>query len=124
MAAGVGLRQPAYRSCFLNNRPPSVVFNGNEQFSIRDYVSGSAKAEITKKIEDIMGLCAGIQSIHGSVIHLLRACKWTIAIPDDIEVSIVEVGCEPDVRHRSDYVRIDRMSGSHAGFVVSCSRTA
>ena len=62
-----------------------------------------AETEISEKIQYVVGLHAGVKSIHDHVIHLPCICEWARAISDDVEVSKVKVGRKPSVGHDDDY---------------------
>ena len=62
-----------------------------------------AETEITEKIQSVVGLDPGVQSIHYHLIHLPRIRERAIAISDDVEMSKVKVGLEPSVSHVDDY---------------------
>jgi hypothetical protein len=65
-----------------------------------------AETEISEKIQCVVWLYKGVQSIHNNLIHLPRICEWAIAISNDVEVSKVKVGREPSVSHDDDYAGI------------------
>ena len=71
-----------------------------------------AETEISEEIQCVIGLHAGVQSIHNHLIHLPRICERAIAISDDVEVSKVKVGRKPSVSHDDDYAGMN-----HALFV-------
>ena len=71
-----------------------------------------AETKISEKIQCVVGLHTGVQSIHNHLIHLPRICKRAIAISDDVEVSKVKVGRKPSVSHDDDYAGMN-----HALFV-------
>ena len=62
-----------------------------------------AETEISKEIKRVIGLHAGVQSIHNYLIHLPRVYKRTIAVSNDVEVPKVKVGRKPSVSHDDDY---------------------
>ncbi len=62
-----------------------------------------ADTEISEKIQYVVGLHTGVQSIHNHLIHLPRICERAIAISNDVEVSEVKVGREPSVSHDDNY---------------------
>src|SRR5271166_3332217 len=62
-----------------------------------------AETEISEEIKHVVGLHAGIQSIHNHLIHLPRIRERAIAISNDVEVSKVKVGRKPSVSHDDDY---------------------
>ena len=66
---------------------------------ISGHLFRSPHAKVAKEIENIIRLNARIHSAEDSSVHLLRICKWTIAVPNDVEVSEVKVGREPNVMH-------------------------
>jgi hypothetical protein len=74
-----------------------------------------AETEISEKIQYVVGLYAGVQSIHDHVIHLPCICEWALAISDDVEVSKVEVGRKPSVSHDDDYAGMNRALFVRAG---------
>jgi hypothetical protein len=71
-----------------------------------------AETEISEKIQCVVGLHAGVQSIHDHLIHLPRIRERAIAISDDVEMSKVKVGRKPSVSHDDDYAGMN-----HALFV-------
>ena len=62
-----------------------------------------AETEISEEIQCVVGLHAGVQSIHNHLIHLPRIRERAIAISNDVEVSKVEVGRKPGISHDDDY---------------------
>ncbi|MCU1324246.1 MAG: hypothetical protein JWM43_3895 [Acidobacteriaceae bacterium] len=62
-----------------------------------------AETEISEEIQCVVGLHAGVKSIHNHLIHLLCIRERAIAISDDVEVSKVKIGREPSVSHDDDY---------------------
>lgn len=75
----------------------------SQPISICCYVVVLAETEISKEIQCVIGLHAGVQSIHNDLIHLPRICERTLAVSNDVEVSKVKVGRKPDVSHDDDY---------------------
>src|SRR5665213_641845 len=65
-----------------------------------------AETEISEEIKRVVGLYAGVQSIHNHPIHLPRICERAIAISNDVEVSKVKVGRKQSVGHDDDYAGI------------------
>jgi hypothetical protein len=75
----------------------------SQPIAICRHIIRLAKTEISKEIKRVVGLHAGVQSIHNHLIHLPRICERAIAISDDVEVSKVKVGRKPSVGHDDDY---------------------
>ena len=75
----------------------------SQPIAICRHIIRLAKTEISKEIKRVVGLHAGVQSIHNHLIHLPRICERAIAISDDVEVSKVKVGRKPSVSHDDDY---------------------
>src|ERR1035437_818429 len=71
-----------------------------QALTIGRHLFNAAHAKIPKKIERIVWLDVRVHPIRDARIHLFRALKRTIAIADDVEVSEVEIGCEPRIGHR------------------------
>src|SRR5665213_2111935 len=62
-----------------------------------------AETKISEETKRVVGLHAGVQSIHNHLIHLSRIRERAIAISNDVEVSKVKVGRKPSVGHDDDY---------------------
>ncbi|HEY5211553.1 MAG TPA: hypothetical protein VIJ38_00865 [Acidobacteriaceae bacterium] len=62
-----------------------------------------AETKISEETKRVVGLHAGVQSIHNHLIHLSRIRERAIAISNDVEVSKVKVGRKPSVSHNDDY---------------------
>jgi len=61
------------------------------------------ETEISEEIQCVVGLHAGVQSIHNHLIHLPRIRERAIAVSNDVEVSKVKIGRKPSVGHDDDY---------------------
>jgi hypothetical protein len=70
-----------------------------EALPIRDDLFRTAKAEVSQEIENIIWLDAGIHSLNERFVHFLCSGKRALAVPDDVEVPEVEIGCEPYIPH-------------------------
>ena len=62
-----------------------------------------AETKISEETKRVVGLHAGVQSIHNRLIHLPRICEWAIAVSNDVEVSKMKIGRKPSVSHNDDY---------------------
>lgn len=70
-----------------------------EALPIRDASFHASKAEVSHEVEDIIWLDAGIHTLNERIVHLLCTGKRTFAVPDDVEVPEMKIGCEPYVPH-------------------------
>jgi len=66
---------------------------------IGGYLFCLSHAEVAEKIEDVIRLDTRIHTVRNRIVHLLRVCERTVAVSNDVEVSEVEVGREPNVTH-------------------------
>ncbi|MEO6804427.1 MAG: hypothetical protein ABI197_14410 [Granulicella sp.] len=66
----------------------------------------SSHAEISKEITHVVRFHRRIHALYDSRIHLLRICKWAVAVANDIEMPKVKIGSEPDICHHKDYAEI------------------
>jgi hypothetical protein len=68
-------------------------------FSVSCYVLRSTQTEISQEVDDIIWLDARIHSVCDCVVHLVQIRKWTIAVPNNVEVPEVKVRREPRFSH-------------------------
>jgi len=74
-----------------------------QQMTIRRHVVRLAETEVSEEVKRVVGLHAGVQSIHNRLIHLPRICEWAIAVSNDVEVSKMKIGRKQSVSHNDDY---------------------
>lgn len=70
-----------------------------QPFPIGGYLFRLSHAEVTEKIKDVIRLDTRIHTVRNRIVHLLNVCEGTVAVPNDVEMSEVEVGREPNVTH-------------------------
>jgi hypothetical protein len=70
--------------------------------AIEDDGLGPAHAEVPEEVEHVTGLNRRIHAIHDGSVHLPSVYERTIAIPNNVEVSEVEIGSEPNFSHGDD----------------------
>jgi len=70
-----------------------------QPLSINGHTFRSTEAEIPEEIENIVRFGASVDALADRFVHLLRVCKWTIAVPNDVEVAEMKIGREPDTAH-------------------------
>jgi hypothetical protein len=87
--------------CFVVIAFSEVNTPARQPPSIGGYLFRLSHAEVAEKIEDVIRLDTRIHTVSNRIVHLLRVCKRTVAVPNDVEVSEVEVGREPNVTHSS-----------------------
>jgi hypothetical protein len=71
----------------------------SEALSIGNHLLCSSQTKVSKEIENVVRLNAGVHALCDCIVHGLHARKRAIAVPNDIEVPEVEVGREPDITH-------------------------
>lgn len=81
-----------------------VAFDEVDCFAVDPLAIGrdlfdSPQAEISKEIEHVIRLHTFVQTVCDHLVHFLSSRKGTIAVPNDIEVTEVKVGCEPNIAH-------------------------
>jgi len=57
----------------------------------------ASDAEVSEKVQNVIGLRVGVEPVKNSLIHLLDIGEGTSAIADDIGVPEMEVRSEPNV---------------------------
>jgi hypothetical protein len=85
--------------CFVVIAFSEVDSPARQPLPIGGYLFCLSHAEVAEKIEDVIRLDTRIHTVRNRIVHLLRVCKRTVAVPNDVEVSEVEVGREPNVTH-------------------------
>ena len=85
--------------CFVVIAFSKVNCPARQPLPICGHLFRLSHAEVTKEIEDVIRLDTRIHAVRDRIVHLLRVCKRTVAVPNDVEVSEVEVGREPNVTH-------------------------
>jgi hypothetical protein len=68
-------------------------------FPVSCHLFRSTQTEIPKEVDDIIWLDARIHSVSDCVVHLVQIRKWTIAVPNNVEVPEVKVRREPRISH-------------------------
>jgi hypothetical protein len=58
-------------------------------------------AEISKEIEDVIGLNGGVEAVEDRLIHFLNAFKRSIAVADYVAMTEMKIRRKPYVRHLS-----------------------
>lgn len=87
--------------CFVVIAFSEVDSPARQPLPVGGYLFCLSHAEVAEKIEDVIRLDTRIHTVRNRIVHLLRVCKRTVAVPNDVEVSEVEVGREPNVTHSS-----------------------
>ena len=77
----------------------------SQPLSILRHVSGAAKAKVSEEVERIARLHTGIHTLHNRFVHLMRIGERALAETNDVGVSQMKVGREPNVSHHSYYLR-------------------
>jgi hypothetical protein len=88
----------------LSHRSVVIAFSevdssARQPLPIDGHLFRLSHANVTEKIKDVIRLDTRIHSVRNRIVHLLRVCKRTLAVSNDVEVSEVEVGREPNVTH-------------------------
>lgn len=72
-----------------------------QPLSISCYVFRSSQTKVAEEIQNVICLRTGIHAVCDCFVHLMSVRERTIAVPDNVEMSEVKVGCEPNVTHIS-----------------------
>ena len=88
----------------LSRRPVVVAFDkvdgpANQPLSIGGHAVRSSETEISEEIKSIVRFGASVDALADRFVHLLRVCKRTIAVPNDVEVAEMKIRSEPDTAH-------------------------
>jgi hypothetical protein len=97
----------------LSCRLVVIAFDKMNRFAVQPlaigcYVFRSPQTEIAEEIQNVICFRTCIHAVRDCIVHFMSVLERTIAVPDDVEMSEVKVGREPNVTHLSMLVSRSR----------------
>lgn len=56
-------------------------------------------SEISQEVQNVVRFCTRVKAFENLLIHFLDSSERAIAVPNDILVTEMKIGCEPNVWH-------------------------